>query len=136
MMMGGGASNITPSDTKSDIAPRLPSPKLGPNAGPMDYLAAARTALKAHRTGEAQEALEMAETRVLDRSTPVDQAGTPDESMMVTHIRAALDSIAKKDMAGADAAIDAALGGKMPMHEGHPHMMHHMHMKKADAPPA
>ena len=135
MMMGGAASNITPANTRSDIAPRLPSPKLGPNAGPVEYLGAAKSALKAHRTGEAQEALEMAETRVLDRSTAVDDAGRPNEGPMVTHIRAALDSLAKKDMAGADAAIDAAMGGKTPMAEGRPHMMHHMHMKKTDAPP-
>jgi hypothetical protein len=130
-MMSGGASNLTPADTRSEIAPKLPAPKVGPDAGPEQYLMAAKRALKAKRTGVAQEALEMAETRVLDRATPVDQAGTPDMDPMVTNIHAALDSLGKKDWDGANMAIDKALGGKAssmsmddkPMHPHHKPMM-------------
>ncbi len=132
---GGGASNLTASDTHSEIAPKLPAPSIGPDAGPEAYLMAAKKALKAHRTGEAQSALEMAETRALDRSTPVDQAGTPDSSPLVTDIRAALESLGNKDWKGTDMAIDKALGGKtgdapMAKKPMHPH-----HMPKQPTPP-
>jgi hypothetical protein len=135
-MMSGGASNLTPADTKSDIAPKLPAPMVGPNAGPEQYLMAAKKALKMKKTGEAQEALEMAETRALDRSTPVDQAGTPDMDPMVGNIHAALESLGKKDWTGTDMAIDKALGGKMPPMPMHDKPMHHKPMmKKTTTPP-
>ena len=67
------ASNITPQDTTSVIAPNLPSPPLGANASVRDFLTAARSALVQGRTGEAQQSLEMAETRALDRSVPLFQ---------------------------------------------------------------
>jgi hypothetical protein len=133
---GGGASNLTPADTHSEIAPKLPAPALGPDSGPEAYLMAAKKALKAHRTGEAQSALEMAETRALDRSTPADQAGQPDSSPMVKNIQAALTSLGNKDWKGTDSAIDQALGGKtgdMPM--GDKPMHHHHGMKPTAAPP-
>ena len=47
--------------------PNLPTTLVGPNATPADYLRAAQQSLQAGRTGEAQQALEMAETRLLDR---------------------------------------------------------------------
>ena len=62
------ASNVTPADTSSAIAPTLPSPPLGDDATPRDYLTSARASLAAGRIGQAQQALEMAETRALDRS--------------------------------------------------------------------
>jgi hypothetical protein len=141
--MGGGASNLTPADTRSEIAPKLPSPAVDPNAGPEAYLMAAQKALKAHRTGQAQAALEMAETRALDRSTPADQADTPDSSPMVTNIQAALTSLGNKDTAGAERAIDQALGGQGSggqgsegqmgdMKMGHP--MHHRSMGNQGQP--
>ncbi len=71
------ASNITPSDTRSSVAPNLPSPPIGENASPRAYLIAARGALAAGRTGEAQQSLEMAQTRLLDRSVPLFQTNTP-----------------------------------------------------------
>jgi hypothetical protein len=65
------ASNINPGDTSSTIAPQLPTPASGEDNAPTEYLIAARQALAAGRTGEAQEALERAETRLADRSTPL-----------------------------------------------------------------
>ncbi len=102
---------MVPADTKSDIAPKLPAPKLGPDAGPAEYLAAAKKSLAANKTGEAQEALEMAETRALDRVTPADEASTPDSSTLVSNIHAALEALGKKDMKGATAAVDNAIAG-------------------------
>ncbi len=48
-------SNITPADTRSTIAPRLPEPGVPSPRPPASFLAAARRALTAGRTGEAQE---------------------------------------------------------------------------------
>jgi hypothetical protein len=62
------ATNIDPADTHSPISPRLPAPPVAPGANANQYLIAARGALQRGRTGEAQNALEMAETRLLDRS--------------------------------------------------------------------
>ena len=70
MPMGTRASNIDAGDTRSTIAPNLPSPSLGPDSSPADYLRAAQASLQAGRTGEAQQSLEMAQTRLLDRSVP------------------------------------------------------------------
>ena len=47
------ASNISPGDTTSVIAPNLPSPPIGENASVRDYLARRAPALLRGRTGEA-----------------------------------------------------------------------------------
>ena len=65
--------------------------------------------MKARQTGAAQEALERAETAMLQRSVPAGQASVPDDSPGVRAIRAARDALAKKDYAGAQKAIDAAM---------------------------
>ena len=67
------ASNITAADTRSPIAPRLPTPGVE-DATPAAYLNAAQTALNANQTGRAQEALERAETAMLQRSVPANMA--------------------------------------------------------------
>ena len=84
------ASNIAAYDTKSNIAPALPTPAVGNDATPRDYVRAARDALAAGRTGEAQQSLEMAETRALDRSVTPEAANVPDPNPGVTQIRNAL----------------------------------------------
>ncbi len=108
---GAPASNIDRADTRSDIAPSLPAPPVAPNAGPRQYLQAAQTALTAHRTGEAQEALERAESRLLDRSTV-----TPgvDNAPMVKQIGDARDALGHGDIAGASRIVDAALATPSP----------------------
>jgi hypothetical protein len=105
----GKASNIVPADTRSNVAPTLPSPGLSTDAGPHDYLRAARTSLAAGRTGEAQQALEMAETRTLDRVVPSDQASVPDDNNAVTQIRDALHALGNGDRKHAMDLIDQAL---------------------------
>lgn len=99
MPLGTTASNITPTDTRSDIAPNLPSPSLGPDAAPADYLRAAQSALQAGRTGEAQQSLEMAQTRLLDRSTPPFQTNNPSDNPAVRQISQALKALADGDQA-------------------------------------
>jgi len=101
------ASNIVPGNARSAIAPALPTPTVGADAAPLQYLRAARSALAAGRTGEAQQSLEMAETRELTRSVPSDAAGQPDPNPAVTQIRNALHALGDGDRAGALNIIDA-----------------------------
>jgi hypothetical protein len=105
------ASNIDGDDTHSAIAPHLPRPMVGENAGPDGYLKAADRALAAHQTGAAQQALEMAETRLLDRSTAPDAASQPDQSPRIAAVAAARKDLAAKNWAGARRAIQEAMGG-------------------------
>lgn len=96
-----GASNINSMDTRSTIAPALPSTNLGPNATASDYLRAAQNALAAGQTGRAQEALENAETRLLTRSVPMGAGGQPDQNPAVNNINSALQSLGSHDVQGA-----------------------------------
>jgi len=109
MPMGTRASNIDANDTRSMIAPNLPSPSAGPNAGPVDYLRAAQTALQAGRTGETQQALEMAQTRLLDRSVPMLQTSNPSDNPAVMQISQALKALAAGNRAQTMQLIQAAI---------------------------
>jgi hypothetical protein len=106
------ASNIAPSDTRSTIAPRLP----GAEASGVDETAAgllrmAQRDLNAHRTGAAQEALERAETRLLDRSTPAGMTDTPTENPVAQTIAQAREALGHNDVAGAQSLVAKALAG-------------------------
>jgi hypothetical protein len=105
----GQSSNISPYDTRSTIAPRLPTPAAGDDNNPRSFLVSARMALAAGRTGEAQEALERAETRILDRSTPAYRTGDPSRSPMVAQIREILQAMSVHDHGRALAMLDAAI---------------------------
>jgi hypothetical protein len=107
--MGNSASNINPTDTRSEIAPNLPSPAIGDSASAPDYLAAARNSLAAGRTGEAQQSLEMAQTRLLDRSVPYGQTNTPSANPAVAQISQALQALAAGDRPRCMQLIDAAM---------------------------
>jgi hypothetical protein len=107
--LGTAASNIGPSTTGSTIAPNLPSPAIGPNATAVDYLNAARGALVAGKTGEAQQSLEMAQTRLLDRSVPLFQTKTPSSNPAVQQISQALQALGAGDIPGCARLIDAAI---------------------------
>ena len=103
------ASNIAPGDTTSVIAPNLPSPPIGENASARDYLLAARSALLLGRTGEAQQALEMAETRALDRSVPLFQTNVASKNPLVEEVTQALQALSVGDRGRAVQIIEAAL---------------------------
>jgi hypothetical protein len=103
------ASNISPSGGRSDVAPTLPSPEVGDNAAAYDYLKSARNSLAAGRTGQAQQSLEMAETRALDRSVPQDQTNSPSDSPFIARIREARHALGSGDRAQAIRLIDGAL---------------------------
>jgi hypothetical protein len=112
------ASNIDSADTRSAIAPHLPQPPGGDDAGPARYLRDAETALATNRTGEAQQALEMAETRLLDRSTAPMNANVPDQSATVQQVSEARRALAAGDVATARNDIQSALASRAP--EGMP----------------
>lgn len=103
-------SNIGPQDQGyGRIAPALPSPELGPNASPADYLRAAQAALAAGRTGEAQQSLEMAQTRLLDRSVPYGQVNTPVNSPAISAIGQALQALSAGNTAQCMQLIQVAI---------------------------
>lgn len=113
--MGNTASNIDQRDTQSEIAPNLPSPELGPNASPTDYLRAAQSALSAGQTGVAQQALEEAQTRLLDRSVPYGQTNDPSSNPAVTQITQALHALAAGDQAQCMQLIQSAIPATQAM---------------------
>ena len=103
------ASNIDGADIRSTVAPTLPEPSVGENATPQQLLVAARAALAAGRTGEAQEAMERAQTRLLDRATPLFQTDRPSTHQAVLEITSALRALGNRDRSGALRGIEAAL---------------------------
>jgi len=113
MPLGTNASNIDANNTRSTIAPNLPSPPIGANANAVDYLRAAQRALQAGRTGEAQQSLEMAQTRLLDRSVPQEQTSNPSDNPAVTQVSQALKALAAHDRMQAMQLIDSAIPAAM-----------------------
>jgi hypothetical protein len=103
------ASNIGPGDTQSNIAPTLPASSADANATPRDFLRAARASLVAGKTGQAQQSLEMAETRALDRSVVQGQTSTPSDSRLVAEIRDARHALGGGDRSHCIQLIDLAL---------------------------
>lgn len=87
----------------------LDAPPVGDDAQPIDYLMAARNTLARGRTGEAQEALERAEARALDRAVPPLQTSTPIDDPLVAQIRAARLALGSNDAGRATQLIAAAM---------------------------
>ena len=102
-------NNTAPSDARSATAPPLPGPTVPSSEPPRAFLEAARRALEAGRTGEAQGALERAETRLLSVSAAPVQASSSDGQQAVLAIGAARRALAAHDRRGAIRAIDDAL---------------------------
>jgi hypothetical protein len=101
------ASNTSAANTHGDIAPRLP---VSATDDPVNaYLSQAQQALRGGRTGAAQEDLERAETRALDRVTAPAQASVPDNSPRIAAIRQARDDLGRGDRKGALQAIQTAM---------------------------
>jgi len=115
MPMGTRASNIDANNTRSTIAPNLPSPGIGPSANAVDYLRAAQSALQAGRTGEAQQSLEMAQTRLLDRSVPMGQTNNPSDNPAVTQVSQALKALAARDRMQTTQLIQSAIPAAMAL---------------------
>jgi hypothetical protein len=109
--VGTPASNLKPIDLRSVIAPALPVPPVPSADPPSAFLIVARSAAELGRTGEAQEALERAETRLLDRDDdlPAQAASVPNSQQAVVAIGVALQALATHDRQAAIIAIDDAI---------------------------
>ena len=105
------ASNATAGDTGSVIAPRLPTPSVGDDAAPLAFLRAAERALTLGHTGETQEAIERAESRLLDRDVAPSAAGRPSGQKLVAIVGDARRALAAGDRAGAMRLINEAERG-------------------------
>jgi hypothetical protein len=79
-----------------------------PNGAVNGFLRDAQAALDRHQTGYAQEALEKAETRLLDRSVSPDQVGTPNQDPTVRALSDAREALRRGDMRAARAAMEQA----------------------------
>ena len=103
---GNVASNINESDVHSRIAPNLPTPRVGDEASADDYLQNARQALMHGQTGEAQEALERAQTRLMEEGQI--NNGQADNGA-IQRISDARQALASHDRARAQELIDSAM---------------------------
>ncbi len=101
------AGNLNAATTNSDLAPNLPAP-VGVDSV-HDLLVTARQALAANQTGAAQEALERAESRALDRDITPGTERIPDQNPQVAAIAQARDALANNNLQGAIAIVDGAL---------------------------
>jgi hypothetical protein len=119
--MSGPASNTSSNtgyvDSHSQIAPHLPEPIQGENASPETYLQDAQQALAQRKTGLAQQDLEMAETRLLDRSTAPEAARMPDQRPEIAAVSHARHALGAGDMRGASNDIQIALTSAPPRPE-------------------
>lgn len=103
------ASNTGESNTRTTWSPSLPAPEVNDDAPPAVFLDAARRALLANRTGEAQEALERAESRALSRSVKPSKAGQPSRQPLVQQLAGARRLVGDGDRLGAMRLIEQAL---------------------------
>ena len=108
------ASNITPNDTTSTIAPTPPEPAVAPGADVQALLNAAGQSLAAGQTGTADEALEQAETQILTRSVPQTQASYASQDPVVGQIEQARTALGSNDRNGALQIINEILASNVP----------------------
>ncbi len=87
----------------------LPAAALSEEARISDLLRAAQGALTAGRGRDAGEALEMAQTRLLDRSVPLGETHDPSDNPMVAQIAKARQALASGDRAACLDTVQAAL---------------------------
>ena len=76
----------TPSTEDRATSSAMPSPALPDNAKASEFLRAAQVSLIAGRADETRQALEMAQTRLLDRSVPLFQTNASSDNPAVLAI--------------------------------------------------
>jgi hypothetical protein len=108
--IGSAGITLARDDTRGTVLPPLPLPPGGEEQRASDYLKAAQGALAAGRTAEAQQALEMAQTRILDRSVPLRQTNNPSDNPTVMQISQALQALTARDRATCMQLIQTAIG--------------------------
>jgi hypothetical protein len=89
--------------------PALPEPDMPAGSRVSDYLKTAESAVAAGRLGEAESSLEMAQTRLLDRSVAIGQTGAPIQDPLIGQINIARQALGANDRQGCLQAIDGAL---------------------------
>jgi hypothetical protein len=103
------AGPVAAQHQQSVPATPLPIPSVDMNAPPRDFLTAARQAITAGHNGMAEEALERAESRVLDRDVRPSRADQPSQQQMVKTISDARAALHSGDKAHAISLIDQAV---------------------------
>jgi hypothetical protein len=113
---GGGSeplstqpTNIGPGTTHTLWSPQLPTPGVADNAPPAAFVKAAQAAIAAGRLGEAQEAIERAESRALDRSVRPSRANNPSRQPLVQQLAQARQLLGGGDRMGALHMLEQAL---------------------------
>jgi hypothetical protein len=111
LLISGSAVALAQQDAPSreTVLSPLPSPNLPEGAKPSDELRAAQGALAAGRTGEVEEALERAQTRMLDRSVALGQTNNPSDNPTVGQISQARQALAAHDRAACLQLIQTAI---------------------------
>ncbi|MDE1895446.1 MAG: hypothetical protein KGH91_00050 [Rhodospirillales bacterium] len=108
------ASNINSGDMTSTIAPTPPAPDVPPGSTVSAYLTSASQSLSARQTGTADEALEEAETAILQRSVPASMGNMPSSDPVVAQIEQARQDIGDNNDQGALATIQQILASNAP----------------------
>lgn len=108
------ASNITSGDTKSTIAPTPPEPNVPPDADVQQLLVASLQSLANGQTGTADEALEQAETNILDRSVPQTQTDYTSGDPIVSQIESARSALGSNDIASTKSIVNSILASGSP----------------------
>jgi hypothetical protein len=104
------ASNIDANSVHAAVAPTLPTPSVGTDATARAYLLEARDDLAATgRTGQAQNALEMAESRQLNRVVPPSESIGQSQNQIVAQISAARAALGRGEIALTIRLIDETL---------------------------
>lgn len=97
-------------DRRAGPESSAPGSGLPEDSKPSDLLRAAQGAVVTGHRREAQERLEMAQTRLLDRSVPLGQTHDPSASPAVGQISRALQALAAGDRSTCLDSIQAAIG--------------------------
>ena len=103
------ASNTGADPGAPQSAPQLPVAPLGDNSTAEQWLVAARSAIALGQTGKAQEAMERAQTRLLDRSVPLFRTNTPSAHPAIPLISQATRALGAGDRAGAMKLLEQAM---------------------------
>lgn len=114
MPLSSKASNIDSADTHSTIAPTSPEPSVAPGAGVSPLLSTAKTSIVKGKTGTADEALEQAETQILQRSVAQTQTDYASNDPVVAQIEQARQALGHHDKAGATQIINQILASGAP----------------------
>ena len=112
--LSSAASNISSSDTRSTIAPTSPEPGVGADAQVSALLISARQSIAGGQTGTADEALEQAETQILQRSVSGTQVDYTSADPVVAQIEQARQALGHNDRTGASQQISQILAGGAP----------------------